>query len=122
AAVIMNQLMERARGDGATVAGLFSEIGQAYYERLGFKTVPLDEVDVQVQQKDGAPAMLVRSGEARDLPALAAMHATRSAGIRFTLRRDPHVINYGLAKKRLLAGLGQGAGPRTGRQTEFFVA
>ena len=119
---IVNQVVEQARGEGATVAGLFSEIGEQYYERLGFVTVPLDEVDVEVERKAGAPAMLVRSGEERDLPMLAAMHETRSAPVRFTLRRDSLLIDYSLTKKRLLAGLGQGAGPRAERQTEFFVA
>ena len=122
AEVIINQLIDRAREEGAAVAGLFSEIGERFYQRLGFVTVPLDEVDVQIERKDGAPAMLVRSGEERDLPALAAMHATRSSGVRFALRRDPPVIDYALSKKRLLAGLGHGAGPRAGRQVEFFVA
>jgi len=121
-ALIVNQLIERAREEGATVAGLFSEIGDRYYGRLGFTTVPIDEVDVDVERKGGAPAMLVRSGDARDLPALATMHATRSEGVRFALRRHPALIDYGLSKKRLLAGFGQGAGPRTERQTEFFVA
>ena len=121
-ALIVNQLIERAREEGATVAGLFSEIGERYYERLGFATVPIDEVDVEVQRKDGAPAMLVRFGDERDLPALATMHATRSEGVRFALRRHPALIDYGLSKKRLLAGFGQGAGPRAERQTEFFVA
>jgi predicted N-acetyltransferase YhbS len=120
--IIVNQLVESARQEGATVAGLFSEIGAQYYERLGFATVPVDEVDVEVERKGGAPAMLVRSGAERDLPVLAAMHATRSDGVRFTLRRDAALIDYGLSKKRMLAGLGHGAGPRAERQTEFFVA
>ena len=119
---IVNQLVEHARGEGATVAGLFSEIGEQYYGRLGFVTVPLEEVDIEVERKRGAPAMLVRTGEERDLPALAAMHAARTEAVRFALRRDPPLIGYGLAKKRLLAGLGRGAEPRVERQTEFFVA
>jgi GNAT superfamily N-acetyltransferase len=119
---VVNQLVEHARGEGATIAGLFSEIGEQYYERLGFVTVPLDEVDIEVERKGGAPAMLVRSGEERDLPALAAMHAVRAQAVRFALRRDPPLIDYSLSKKRLLAGLGFGAGPRAERQTEFFVA
>jgi hypothetical protein len=84
----------------------------------------MDEVDIHVERKDGAPAMLVRFGEERDLPALAAMHTTRTAGVplRFALRRDPPLIEYALSKKRLLAGLGVGSGPRGARQTEFFVA
>ena len=121
-AAIVNQVIDHARGEGASVGGLFSEIGEQYYERLGFVTVPLDEVDVEVERKAGAPAMLVRSGAERDLPALAVMHEARSAGVRFTLRRDPMLIDYSLTKKRMLAGLGQGAGPRAERQTEFFVA
>ena len=122
AGMIIERLIEQSRDEGATIAGLFSEIGERFYERLGFRTTPLDEVDVQVERKDGAPAMLVRSGEERDLPALAAMHATRSAGVRFALRRDPPLIEYALTKKRLLAGFGQGGGSRAQRQTEFFVA
>jgi GNAT superfamily N-acetyltransferase len=122
ATVIIEQLIDRAREEGAPVAGLFSEIGEQLYRRLGFVTVPMDEVDVEVERKGGAPAMLVRSGEARDLPALATMHATRSEGVRFALRRDPLLIDYALSKKRLLAGFGHGAGPRAERQLEFFVA
>jgi len=121
AGTIIERLIERSRGEGATIAGLFSEIGERFYERLGFRTAPLDEVDVQVERKGGAPAMLVRSGEERDLPALAAMHATRAAGVRFALRRDPPLIEYALTKKRLLAGFA-GVGPRAQRQMEFFVA
>jgi hypothetical protein len=46
------------------------------------------------------------------------MHAVRSAGAYFALRRDPALIHYALAKKRLLAGLSQPGA----RQIEFFVA
>ena len=123
AAMIIERLIDQSRREGAAIAGLFSEIGDRFYERLGFRTVPLDEVDLQVERRNGAPAMLVRSGEQRDLPALASMHATRSADVRFVLRRDPSLIEYALTKKRLLAGLGQGAADsRAQRQTEFFVA
>ena len=62
--------------------------------------------------------MLVRSGVERDLPDIAALHAARTAGVRFALRRDAPVIHYALTKKRLLAGLG----PPGLRQVEFFVA
>jgi GNAT superfamily N-acetyltransferase len=118
AADIIERIIERSGDDGATVAGLFSEIGAPFYERLGFHVVAFDEVTLDVATKAGAPAMLVRSGEDRDLPSLAEMHQTRSAGVRFTLRRNAPLIHYALSKKRLLAGLG----PRSGRHTEFFVA
>jgi GNAT superfamily N-acetyltransferase len=118
AGVIIEQLIERSRHQRAVVAGLFSEIGEKLYARLGFQTVPVDEVTVHVETKGGSPAMLVRSGEEHDLRALAAMHDTRSQGVLFTLRRGTPLIHYALSKKRLLAGLG----PHRLRHTEFFVA
>jgi GNAT superfamily N-acetyltransferase len=122
AAAIIERLIEQSRAEGAVVAGLFSEIGEQFYARLGFRTVPVDEFDVHVERRNGAPAMLVRSGHERDLPALAAMHAVRCADVAFTLRRDPPLIEYALTKKRLLAGFGHRAPPGAQRQTEFFVA
>ena len=118
AAQLLERLMEQEQRDGAMLASLFSEIGAPFYERLGFRTVPLDEVTVTLKRNDGTPAMLVRAGEERDLPNLAAMHTARTQGVRFALRRDSGQIHYALAKKRLLAGLG----PSGLRQVEFFVA
>jgi hypothetical protein len=116
---LIEQLVSRAQRDGALLASLFSEIGTAFYERLGFTEVPLDEVTVTVdRKKGGAPAMLVRAGEERDLGAVAAMHAVRSASAPFALQRDGSLVHYALSKRRLLAGLG----PLGLRQLEFFVA
>ena len=100
------------------LAGLFSEIGATFYERFGFTPVPIDEVTVRVERRNGAPAMLVRAGDDRDLPAVEAMHQVRSSGVRFALTRDKSTIHYALSKKRLLAGLG----PQGLRQVEFVVA
>jgi predicted N-acetyltransferase YhbS len=119
ASALIEQVLADARRDGALVAGLFSEIGEPYYARLGFTKVPMDEVTVNVQLgRGGAPAMLVRAGTERDYDAICAMHATRSAATAFALRRDPLALHYALAKKRLFAGL---SAPGT-RQLEFFVA
>jgi GNAT superfamily N-acetyltransferase len=118
ATTLIERLLEQERGDGAAVAGLFSEIGPGFYERLAFRQVPLDEVTVRVTVKGGAPAMLVRAGSEGDLPALAAMHEVRSAPARFALRRDLPLIQYSIAKKRMLAGLG----PPGLRHLEFHVA
>ena len=117
ATALLEQLLDRERRDGIELASLFSEIGPAFYQRAGFEPVPLDEMTVGVVRKDGAPATLVRAGEERDLPAIAAMHDARSTGVRFSLRRDPPLIQYALARKRLLAGLG----PSGLRHVEFFV-
>jgi GNAT superfamily N-acetyltransferase len=118
ASEIVEQLVERERQEGAALASLFSEIGQAFYKRLGFNLVPLEEVTINVTHKGGAPAMLVRAGDESDLPAIAAMHDIRSASARFRLRRDPSLIHYSLSKRRLQAGFG----PPGLRQTEFFAA
>jgi GNAT superfamily N-acetyltransferase len=118
ASELVEMLVERERSEGAAMASLFSEIGERFYQRLGFSVVPLDEVTIDVVMKGGSPAMLVRTGHERDVPSLATMHEIRSAPARFALRRDPAQILYALSKKRLQAGLG----PAGLRQTEFFVA
>jgi GNAT superfamily N-acetyltransferase len=117
ATTLIRELLDRERAAGAAVAGLFSEIGPSFYQRLEFRPLPFDEVTIRVRVKGGAPAMLVRAGDERDLPAIAAMHDVRCAGAGFALRRDPALVHYALAKKRLLAGFG----PAGLRQVEFFV-
>lgn len=115
---LIDMLLAQEQRDGVLMATLFSEIGTAFYERLGFAPVPIDEVSLVVTRKRGAPAMLVRAGDDRDLATIAAMHDTRSSGARFALQRDRALIHYALSKKRLLAGLG----PTGARQIEFVVA
>ncbi len=115
---LVTHVIEQEQADGALLAALFSEIGGAFYERLGFAAVPLDERTVRVRCKNGAPAMLVRAGDERDLPSIAQMHQTRSTHARFALRRDVASLRFALARKRAFAGLSA-----TGtRQVEFFVA
>jgi GNAT superfamily N-acetyltransferase len=115
---IIEAVLAEEAARGVKLAMLFSEIGAEYYRRCGFTDAPLEEVTVSVRHGAGTPAMLVRSGTDADLPNLAAMHDVRSANARFALVRSPGVIQYGIAKRRLLAGLG----PAGKRQTEFFVA
>jgi GNAT superfamily N-acetyltransferase len=118
ASALVEELVVRAQKDGALLAALFSEIGAEFYARLGFVPVILDEVTITVDRKGGAPAMLVRGGEERDLAAVAAMHSVRATDAPFAIRRDASLVHYALSKKRLLAGLG----PSGLRQLEFFVA
>jgi GNAT superfamily N-acetyltransferase len=118
AARLIEHIVEDARQEGAAIAGLFSEIGEAYYTALGFGRVPIDEVTVNVRLKGGAPAMLVRAGVERDYEAVCAMHATRAASARFALRRDSPALHYAISKKRLFAGL---SAPGT-HELQFFVA
>ena len=96
---------------------LFSEIDPSFYQRLDFVPVPVLESRLEVKVKAGSPAVLVRAGEDRDVPSVAEMSARRAQGARFALDRSEDWIRYGLAKRRLLAGLG----PPGLRDVEFLV-
>ena len=78
ALAIIKALEDQALSDGAEMSLLFSEIGPSFYERLGYARVPVTTVEIEVQTKDGAPAMLVRGGEDRDAPHVAEMYAQRA--------------------------------------------
>lgn len=118
ATALLEQMIDEERRAGALAAALFSEIGADFYERVGFTSLPLDEVTVNVELKAGSPAMLVRVGDDRDLPDVARMDQIRSADARFALNRDVPLVHYSIAKKRIQAGLG----PPAARQVEFYVA
>lgn len=117
---LMNRLVERAGKEGADAVLLFSEIGAAYYARLGFEIMPMDDLTLRVREDErrGAPATMVRFGDDRDLPDVIEMDASRAAAFRFHLDRDRDMASYALTKKRLLAGLA----PAGARALQFFVA
>ena len=119
ARALLERVLERAAGDGCDLALLFSEIDPAYYARLGFVPLETTELQLRVVESDryGAPAMLVRAGDDRDLADIAAMGAVRAAPFRFHLTRDRDLVHYAIAKRRLLAGLGT-AGLR---EIQFFI-
>ena len=115
---LIARMLESAVAEGQEFAMLFSEIDPAFYERLDFVPVPLVEQHLEVDRKrGGAPAVLVRSGDDRDLHAIAEMSAAQSAGARLALDRSEDFIRYGITRKRLLSGLG----PLGWRETEFLV-
>jgi GNAT superfamily N-acetyltransferase len=115
---VIEAIVGAAKAEGAALALLFSEIGTKYYQRLGFSVVPLREADISVARRPGAPAMLVRAGEERDLPHIVAIHRGMSAGYRFSQAYDPAWLQYAIAKKRVHAALSaQGR-----RLVEWFVA
>ncbi len=114
---LLQRILDWAVAEGYEFAMLFSEIGPSYYERLEFVPVPLIESRITVRTGKGAPAMLVRSGEDRDIAAIADLSATRAASARCALERSEDFVRYGLSKRRLLAGLG----PPGLRQVEFLV-
>jgi GNAT superfamily N-acetyltransferase len=114
---LIERMIEEAAARGVGGALLFSEIGPEYYARLGFSVVPVDDVRLEVRAGRGTPAIPMRTGDDRDIAAIAAIAGRMTAGFRFALDRPASFIQYGLTKKRLLAGLT----PATSRQVEFFV-
>ena len=115
---LLTRMLDTAVTEGQEFAMLFSEISPAFYERLDFVPVPLVESTFEVDRKrGGAPAMLVRSGDDTDLPAIVEMNAARSASARLAVERSEDFVRYGITKKRLLSGLA----PIGVRNTEFLV-
>jgi predicted N-acetyltransferase YhbS len=115
---LIELMLDEAADRGCRFALLFSEIGSAYYESMGFRVVPRPLVTLEIIRKPGAPATFVRSGETTDLPALADISARDAADAAFALDRSPELIEFFMLRRRLLAGLG----PAGLRQLEFFVA
>ena len=116
---LISRMIETAEAEGFEFAALFSEIPPRIYEQIDFVPVPLTERRLSVDQKGGGPpAILVRSGEDRDLAAIAEISATRSATARLAVARGEDFIKFGVAQKRILAGLGA---PGL-REVEFLVS
>src|SRR5205823_7718548 len=90
ARALIERLIERAAADGCDLALLFSDIDPGYYARLGFTPIPTCDLALRVVEssRHGAPAVLVRTGEDRDLTDLAAMNEVRASRYRFHLARD----------------------------------
>lgn len=119
ASALVEAMIEDGRARGCDVALLFSEIGEEYYAGLGFQTVPRDVLTIDVpRNRLGAAATLVRAGEAQDLPHMAEMSSRYARAAGFALHRPAALIEFGLMRRRALAGLGP-AGLRT---LEFFVS
>jgi predicted N-acetyltransferase YhbS len=114
---LIERMMEDAAARGTDGALLFSEIGPEYYARMGFAVVLVDDLVLEVRAGRGTPAIPMRSGVGGDIAAIAAMSARMTDGFRFALDRSASFIQYGLTKKRLLAGLT----PATSRVVEVFV-
>lgn len=106
ARAMIELLLERAAADGAELAVLFSEIDPDYYTGLGFVAVERHESTLRIRaDRPGAPAVLVRAGEDRDIPAIAALARRMAEPYRFAVEQTEDFVRFGLSKKRLLAGL-----------------
>ena len=120
AAALIEALIEDAAREGMQYALLFSEIGADYYARLGFEPIAITEstLGLKPQKREGAPAVLVRGGDERDIADIAAMHLKRAETYAFALNRSADYARHAIAKRRMLAAFS----PPGVRQVEFFVA
>ena len=115
---LLTRMLDTAVTEGQEFALLFAEIAPAFYERLDFVPVPLIESTLEVDQKrGGAPAMLVRSGDEKDLPSIVEMNARRSKDARLAVDRSEDLIRFMVTRKRIQSGLA----PLGYRNTEFLV-
>jgi GNAT superfamily N-acetyltransferase len=115
---LLESMIDAAGHEGYDLALLFSEIGPEYYEPLGFQTIPRTTQTLEVLPfRRGAPAALVRSGEAGDLRSIATLSARAAEDASFALERSAEFVGFMLARRRLLAGLS----PAGLRQIEFLV-
>lgn len=117
---LLDRLLAQAVEEGADLALLFSEIGSDYYARLGFE--PIATVDRQLRviesTRYGAPMTMIRGGDDRDLKDIVALGGTMAEAFRFHLNRDRDLVQFAIARRRLLAGLG----PPGLRAVHFFIA
>jgi predicted N-acetyltransferase YhbS len=115
---LLVRMLDTAVTEGQEFAMLFSEIAPAFYEQLDFVPVPLLESTLEVDQKrGGAPAMLVRSGDDKDLPNIIEMSAARTKDARLAVERSEDFVRFAISRKRVHSGLA----PSGYRNTEFLV-
>ena len=117
---LVERLLEQATRDGADLALLIESGNWVSSASHDFQAVPTLDVELTVTEspRHGAPMTLVRTGEDRDLGAIAEMGRVRAGQFLFHLDRDVDQIKHAITRKRLLAGVG----PAGVRQLEFVIA
>ena len=118
--VLVERLLEDATRNGADLALLFGTTRSSPLVANGFDAVPTTQVELTVTEsaRHGAPMVLVRAGENRDLDAIAAMGRVRASPFRFHLDRGVDLVTHTITRTRLLAGLA----PSGVRRLEFVIA
>jgi hypothetical protein len=118
--LLIQTLLDDSAREGADMALLFTHRGADEDERDGFFELAVPDLTLKVieSSRHGAPMVLVRGGEERDLAAIVAMGRSRAERFRVHLDRDIHFIRYVSARKRLRGALG----PPHARQLQFFIA
>ncbi len=120
AIALETHLLDQATHGGVDVALLFRTSQSRPLAADGFEVLPTTDLVLTVTEsaRGGAPMVLVRGGENRDLDAIAAMGRVRASPFRFHLDRDTDLITHAITRARLLAGLS----PPGVRRLEFVIA
>lgn len=120
APALIEALIEDATRDAIPYALLFSEIGAGYYARLGFEPLAIAEstIGLRPQRREGAPAVLVRGGDDRDIADIALMHQKRAETYALALHRPVDFARHAITKRRMFAAFS----PPGVRQLEFFIS
>ena len=120
ARTLLEKSLDEAARRGVDMALLFAPADLTGAVLRGFTRIAGSDVTLQVAEspRHGAPMTMVRGGEERDFPAVAAMGRVRAEAFRFHLDRDVDFIQHVITRKRLRAGLGS---PGL-RQLQFFIA
>jgi hypothetical protein len=118
--VLVERLMEQATREGADLGILFASRSTASSMGARFEALPMVDIELTVSEssRHGAPMVLVRGGEDRDLAAIVAMGRNRATRFRFHLERDAELVKFAISRRRLRAGLGE-AGVR---ELQFVIA
>jgi len=119
AAELLRRMLAAAADAGFGGGLLFSEIEPRYYERLGFRRLPLNQVALSIRQhpRGGTPAIPMRSGDFGDLASIVEMNRAQHDRFRFTLSRSAEYVRHAIVRKRLLAACGSPGH----RKVEFLV-
>jgi hypothetical protein len=118
--MLVEGVIEGARGEGCDVALLFVAGDDGASVPDGFEIVPTvaSELRVTESTRRGAPMMLVRTGEQRDVPAIVALGDVFARRFAFRIDRDAALVEDRITRARLLAGVS----PPGHRELRFVVA
>jgi hypothetical protein len=105
---LVEQVVSEAQADGAVVALLFPPLDREWCRERRFVDITPDTLTLAIApgRRPGAPMVMIRAGDDRDLVAIAAMGQLRAAPFRFYLDRDVDFVQHAIISRRLLAGFG----------------